>query len=99
MNVFCTADTLCICSCCDKNDCLSVYNSTFAIETCNSCTKLACEERYKKCHDANDIFSKCIDRDSIWNQLTIYIFLITVAILSSIAFLHEKIPMLSLLVS
>jgi hypothetical protein len=92
------ADNLCTCSCCDRGFCLSPYNSTFEISDCDSCTKESCEETYPKCKESLEVFAKCVDRDSFYNKLTIWIFLIVVLVLTIVAAIHQYVPWLDHLV-
>ncbi len=72
--VYCS--NVCICECCNGSRCLRDWNSTFSLDLCSECTKDLCSNKFPECSTTSDIVAKCINRDSVWNKVTIIIFLI-----------------------
>ena len=56
------ATNICICECCDGNNCQRDANITIAIGSCSDCTKALCTETYTTCSVVPDVTAKCISQ-------------------------------------
>ena len=54
-----STSSVCICRCCTQGICEPVWNITYNVNSCDSCTITKCAEQYTQCSTRSQIVANC----------------------------------------